>query len=144
MGRIAPRIPTGNAMCHTSPVLCAEGFSANSMVSGESPSPCLYCTNNVTFAALELCSAKLTHPGPVVGPNSTARDAPSGSGEPGAAPERLELITGWGKSRKVTGDGDVRGRIEAVLREMGATLLPTANPGRLAVDPERWLRSPES
>ena len=66
------------------------------------------------------------------------------AGEPGAAPERLELITGWGKTRGVTDDGDVRGRVEAVLREMGATLLPTANPGRLAVDPERWLRSPES
>jgi len=66
------------------------------------------------------------------------------AGEPGAAPVRLELITGWGKSRPVTRDADVRGRVEAVLREMGATLLPTANPGLLAVDLARGLRSSES
>ena len=57
-----------------------------------------------------------------------------------AAPTRLELITGWGKSRSVFQNGDVRARVEAVLREMGATALPTDNPGRLAVDASRWLR----
>ena len=86
MGSTAPGMPTGSAMCHTSPVLCVVGFSASSMVSGASPSPWRHCRNSVTFAARALCSAKLHHPGPAVGPRSTARDAPSGYGLPGAAP----------------------------------------------------------
>ena len=58
---------------------------------------------------------------------------------PGAVPERLELITGWGKSRGVTDTGDVRARIETVLREMGATMLPTDNLGILVI--EMWPRA---
>ena len=41
-----------------------------------------------------------------------------------ATPERLELITGWGKSRAAHQSGDVRGRIEALLSAMGAPMLP--------------------
>ena len=48
-------------------------------------------------------------------------------------PERLELITGWGKSRGATDKGDVRARIETVLREMDETVLPTDNLGMLVV-----------
>jgi len=59
----------------------------------------------------------------------------------GAVPERLELITGWGKSRGVTGNGDVRARIQTVLREMGATMLPTENLGVLVVEAEMWPRA---
>ena len=58
---------------------------------------------------------------------------------PDEAPERLELITGWGKSREVAQVTDVRARIEAVLRDMGATMLPTDNPGLLVVDAEPWI-----
>mmetsp|Transcript_2730 Transcript_2730/g.10446 ORF Transcript_2730/g.10446 Transcript_2730/m.10446 type:complete len:300 (-) Transcript_2730:690-1589(-) len=86
MGKIAPRIPTGSATCHTSPVLCVVQFSANSMVSGSSSPACLYCRKSVTFCARELCSAKLTQPGPDVGPNELARDTPRGVAHPGAAP----------------------------------------------------------
>lgn len=60
----------------------------------------------------------------------------------GAAPKRLELITGWGKSREVAQVADVRARIEAVLLELGADLLPTKNPGMLVVDAERWFAPP--
>ena len=41
-----------------------------------------------------------------------------------ATPQRLELITGWGKSRAAHQSGDVRGRIEALLSAMGAPMLP--------------------
>ena len=60
----------------------------------------------------------------------------------GAAPERLELITGWGKSREVTQIADVRARVEAVLLDLGAAMLPTDNPGMLVVDAERWFTAP--
>jgi hypothetical protein len=41
------------------------------------------------------------------------------------------------KSRGVCRDFDVRARIEAVLGDMGGwTMLPTDNPGRLAVEAE--------
>ena len=60
----------------------------------------------------------------------------------GAAPKRLELITGWGKSREVAQVADVRARIEAVLLELGAKMLPTRNPGMLVVDAERWFAPP--
>ena len=62
---------------------------------------------------------------------------------PDEAPERLELITGWGKSREVAQVTDVRARIEAVLRDMGATMLPTDNPGLLVVDAEPWIGNEE-
>ena len=60
---------------------------------------------------------------------------------PGAVPERLELITGWGKSRGVTDKGDVRARVETVLREMGATMLPTENLGILVVEADACIHS---
>ena len=59
---------------------------------------------------------------------------------PDDAPERLGLITGWGKTRAVFADSDVRARIEAVLRDMGATPLPTKNPGMLVVEVGPWIR----
>ena len=55
-------------------------------------------------------------------------------------PERLELITGWGKSRPTTQDSDVRLRVHEVLRQMGAETRPTDNPGLFVVEAERWLR----
>ena len=55
-----------------------------------------------------------------------------------AAPRELTIITGWGKSRPSHRDSDVRGRVEAVLLEMGVSLLPTANPGRIVVDATSW------
>ena len=49
-------------------------------------------------------------------------------------PERLEIITGWGKSRAVTARGDVRARVRSVLQELGCSLLPCRNPGCFWVD----------
>ena len=49
-------------------------------------------------------------------------------------PEQLIIVTGWGKTRAAYQNGDVRGRIERVLQEMGAKMLPTDNRGRLLVD----------
>ena len=60
-----------------------------------------------------------------------------------AAPRELTIVTGWGKSRPSHKDGDVRGRVEAVLLEIDVPLLPTANPGCIVVDATSWReRSP--
>ena len=53
-------------------------------------------------------------------------------------PERLIVITGWGKTRVATSTGDVRGRVASVLAELGAPTLPTDNPGTLVVDARTW------
>ena len=49
----------------------------------------------------------------------------------------VHLITGWGRSRKVTHHGDLRARAIATLDRMGLSTLPTDNPGRLIVQFER-------
>ena len=54
------------------------------------------------------------------------------------ATQRLEVITGWGKSRPSWGTGDIRAAVEQVLRELDLPLLPTTNPGRLRVDLAPW------
>jgi pentatricopeptide repeat protein len=57
-----------------------------------------------------------------------------------AAPERLIIVTGWGKSRSMLRDGDVRGRVERVLGGLGVSTLPTGNKGRFLVDARGWRR----
>ena len=49
----------------------------------------------------------------------------------------VQLITGWGRSRKVTQHGDIRARAIATLDRMGLSTLQTDNPGRLVVQLER-------
>jgi len=49
-----------------------------------------------------------------------------------ARPTRLELVTGWGKHRESHQTGDLLGRVEAVLADMGMATLPSRNPGVLA------------
>ena len=49
---------------------------------------------------------------------------------------------GWaGRGRAATQrpDSDVRGRVEATLRDMGATTLPTENPGMFVVAADPWI-----
>ena len=45
----------------------------------------------------------------------------------------VQLITGWGRSRKVTSHGDVRARAIATLDHLGLAMLPTRNPGTLEI-----------
>ena len=54
------------------------------------------------------------------------------------AVQRLEVITGWGKSRQSYQDSDVRAAVEKVFDQLEVPLLPTPNPGRLVVDLARW------
>ena len=54
------------------------------------------------------------------------------------ATQRLEVITGWGKSRPLRGTGDIRAAVEQVFHELEVLLLPTTNPGRLRVDLAPW------
>jgi len=54
------------------------------------------------------------------------------------AAQRLEVITGWGKTRSSYQDGDLRAAVEEVFHEMEVPLLPTTNPGSLVVDLTRW------
>ena len=49
----------------------------------------------------------------------------------------VQLITGWGRSRKLTSNGDIRARAIATLDRMGLSTLPTDNLGRLVVQFER-------
>ena len=56
---------------------------------------------------------------------------------PAVVPTRLELITGYGKSRAVHQESDVRARVKALLQAMGAALIPSDNPGTLLVDVTR-------
>jgi len=49
-------------------------------------------------------------------------------------PEQLIIVTGWGKSRPVTRDSDLRGRVERLLAELCMKTLPVDNPGRFVVD----------
>ena len=51
-------------------------------------------------------------------------------------PERLELITGWGKSRGATDKGDVRARIETVLPTDNLGMLVVARGGRRHKQPK--------
>ena len=50
------------------------------------------------------------------------------------AVEGVTLVTGWGRSRKVTDMGDVRARAVTTLEHLGISLLPTSNPGCVEVD----------
>ena len=53
-------------------------------------------------------------------------------------PDRLIIVTGFGKSRPATQVSDLRGRVEGALAAMGAPTLPSDNPGRLVVDIQSW------
>jgi len=53
-------------------------------------------------------------------------------------PDRLIVVTGWGKSRPATQGSDLRGRVERALAAMGVPTLPSDNPGRLVVDMKAW------
>jgi len=53
-------------------------------------------------------------------------------------PDRLIVVTGWGKSRRATQVSDLRGRMEGALAAMGAPTLPSDNPGTLVVDMKAW------
>ena len=53
-------------------------------------------------------------------------------------PDRLIIVTGFGKSRRATQVRDLRGRVEGALAAMGAPTLPSDNPGRLVVDMQSW------
>ena len=55
-----------------------------------------------------------------------------------ARPERLIIVTGWGKTRAVTQQGDVRGRVARALAERGVPTVETDNPGRIVVDAKAW------
>ena len=58
--------------------------------------------------------------------------------------ERLDIVTGWGKSRTVLSHGDLHGRVERVLAELCVpTLRMDNNGGRFAVDVPRWRRQQE-
>ena len=52
------------------------------------------------------------------------------------SPERLIIVTGWGRSRSAVQDSDLRGRVESVLADLGVPTLPTDNPGQFIVDAE--------
>ena len=52
----------------------------------------------------------------------------------GGATQRLEVITGWGKSRTSIQHGDLRAAVEKLLHKMEVPMLATTNPGRLVVD----------
>ena len=44
-------------------------------------------------------------------------------------PDRLIVVTGWGKSRRATRVGDLRGRVAGALAAMGATHAAERQPG---------------
>jgi|ERR1712194_331928 len=54
--------------------------------------------------------------------------------------KRLIIVTGRGKSRSVTQKGDLRGRVERLLVELGVPMLLENNQGRFVVDAQAWLR----
>ena len=54
--------------------------------------------------------------------------------------KRFTIVTGWGKSRGLHKDGDVRSRAIAVLVELGVPLVPVQNRGMLFVDAWKWRR----
>ena len=56
----------------------------------------------------------------------------------GGATQRLEVITGWGKSRASGQQGDVRAAVEKIFHEMEVPMLATTNPGLLVADLARW------
>ena len=49
----------------------------------------------------------------------------------------VQLITGWGRSRKLTSNGDIRARAIATLDRLGLSLLSTGNLGRVIISLER-------
>ena len=59
----------------------------------------------------------------------------------GGATQRLEVITGWGKSREFIQNGDLRVVVEKLFHEMEIPMLATTNPGRLVVDLARMKQS---
>ena len=56
----------------------------------------------------------------------------------GGATQRLEVITGWGKSRTSSQQGDLRAAVETLFQEMQIPMMPTTNPGRLVADLAQW------
>ena len=52
--------------------------------------------------------------------------------------KRLEIVTGWGKSRSALQSCDMRGRVAKLLAELDVPTLPTDNPGRLVIDVQAW------
>jgi len=54
-------------------------------------------------------------------------------------PERLSIVTRWGKSRSGTQDGDLHGRVERLLTELRVQTLPDNNQGCFVVDAREWL-----
>ena len=53
-------------------------------------------------------------------------------------PDRLIIVTGWGKSRPATRVSDLRGRVEGAIAAMGVPTLPSDNPGEFVVDMKAW------
>ena len=53
-------------------------------------------------------------------------------------PDQLIIVTGWGKSRRETQYGNLRGRVEALLTELDVPTLPSHNQGRFVVDAQVW------
>jgi pentatricopeptide repeat protein len=57
----------------------------------------------------------------------------------GGATQRLEVITGWGKSRMPShGGGDLRATVEKLFHEMEVPMMATTNPGCVVADLARW------
>ena len=53
-------------------------------------------------------------------------------------PDRLLIVTGWGKSRPSVQQSDVRGRVVRVLAAQCVPILETDNPGFVVVDAKGW------
>ena len=58
----------------------------------------------------------------------------------GCATQRLDVITGWGKSRPVYKDSDIRATVGKLLDDLEVPQLPTSNPGVLSVDLARYTQ----
>ena len=57
----------------------------------------------------------------------------------GHDPERLVIVTGWGRSRSALQDGDLHWGVKDLLAELRVPTLPTKNQGMLLVDAQAWL-----
>jgi len=53
-------------------------------------------------------------------------------------PNRVIIVTGWGKSRATIQHSDVRGHVGRVLDARGVPTVATDNPGRVVVDAKAW------
>ena len=58
----------------------------------------------------------------------------------GCATQRLDVITGWGKSRPVYRDSDIRATVGKLLDDLEVPQLTTSNPGVLSVDLARYTQ----